>query len=140
MKMTRMEVLTKDEVELIHNSTLELLETTGIMVDSPEARILLNKDLKIILLTLGEKGAICLTESEAYYGNVKIENAIDTVGSGDAFLAGFIYKFLRGREIVECFKCAIASGAANTLIPGPGILKKEIVSELLKKVELVNLN
>jgi len=48
MKMTRMEVLTKDEVELIHNSTLELLETTGIMVDSPEARILLKENGAIV--------------------------------------------------------------------------------------------
>ena len=43
MKMIRMEVLAKDEVELIHSSTLELLENIGIMVDSPEARALLKK-------------------------------------------------------------------------------------------------
>jgi len=48
MKMTRMEVLTKDEVELIHSSTLELLETTGIMVDSPEARALLKENGAIV--------------------------------------------------------------------------------------------
>ena len=48
MKMTRMEVLAKDEVELIHSSTLELLETTGIMVDSPEARALLKENGAIV--------------------------------------------------------------------------------------------
>jgi len=48
MKMTRMEVLAKDEVELIHSSTLELLETVGIMVDSPEARALLKENGAIV--------------------------------------------------------------------------------------------
>ena len=48
MKLTRMEVLAKDEVELIHNSTLELLETVGIMVDSPEARTLLKENGAIV--------------------------------------------------------------------------------------------
>ncbi|MFX1445065.1 MAG: trimethylamine methyltransferase family protein [Promethearchaeota archaeon] len=48
MKMTRMEVLTKDELELIHSSTLELLETTGIIVDSPEARTLLKESGAIV--------------------------------------------------------------------------------------------
>ena len=48
MKMTRMEVLAKDEVALIHSSTLELLETTGIMVDSPEARALLKENGAIV--------------------------------------------------------------------------------------------
>lgn len=46
--MTRMEVLAKDEVELIHSSTLELLETVGIMVDSPEARALLKENGAIV--------------------------------------------------------------------------------------------
>ena len=48
MKMTRMEVLSKDEVALIHSSTLELLETVGIMVDSPEARALLKENGAIV--------------------------------------------------------------------------------------------
>jgi len=48
MKMTRMEVLAKDEVALIHSSTLELLETVGIMVDSPEARALLKENGAIV--------------------------------------------------------------------------------------------
>jgi trimethylamine--corrinoid protein Co-methyltransferase len=44
MKLNQMEVLTKDEIELIHNTTLELLESVGVMVDSPEARTLLKNN------------------------------------------------------------------------------------------------
>ncbi len=105
-----------------------------------EAKSLLNKELRIILVTLGDKGAICLTNSEAFYGNVKINEVIDTVGSGDAFLAGFVFEYSSGNEIIECLKSAIACGAANTLIPGPGIFKKEKVLKLMKEVEIVTID
>jgi trimethylamine--corrinoid protein Co-methyltransferase len=44
MKLSQMEVLSKEELQLIHNSTLELLETIGVIVDSQEARDLLKKN------------------------------------------------------------------------------------------------
>jgi 1-phosphofructokinase family hexose kinase len=130
--------------QILNKSELNNLDlsdyATACKILIKEARPLLNEDLKIILITLGENGAICLTKSEAFYGNVKIENVVDTVGSGDAFLAGFIFSFSSGKDNFESLKCAIASGAANTLIPGAGILKKEEVKELLKNVILEKLN
>jgi len=41
MRMSQIEVLTKDEIELIHQNTIELLETIGVQIDSIEARNLL---------------------------------------------------------------------------------------------------
>ncbi|MFX0070261.1 MAG: trimethylamine methyltransferase family protein, partial [Candidatus Hermodarchaeota archaeon] len=38
----------KDEIELIHNTTLELLESVGVMIDSPEARALLKENGAIL--------------------------------------------------------------------------------------------
>ena len=43
MRMNQLEVLTKDEIELIHNSTLELLNFIGVKVESEDARDLLKK-------------------------------------------------------------------------------------------------
>jgi trimethylamine--corrinoid protein Co-methyltransferase len=48
MKMNRMEVLEKDEIELIHNSTIELLERVGVIVESSEARNLLKESGAIV--------------------------------------------------------------------------------------------
>ncbi len=104
------------------------------------AKTLLNEELSIILITLGSNGALCLTKEEALYGNVKIDKVIDTVGSGDAFLAGFIANYYLKKGISESFKLAIASGAANTLIPGPGIFQKEQVDEILKEVKIEDLD
>jgi trimethylamine--corrinoid protein Co-methyltransferase len=38
MRMNNLKVLSKDEIQEIHTATLELLETVGIIVESPEAR------------------------------------------------------------------------------------------------------
>ena len=48
MKMNKLEALEKDEIELIHGKTLELLEKIGIKVESEEARSLLKENGGII--------------------------------------------------------------------------------------------
>lgn len=86
---------------------------------------------------MGKEGAILLTNEIALYGNINVErNVIDTVGSGDAFLAGFITLYSKEKELLTCFKNAIAAGAANTLQRGPGFLKYDDYNNLLKKVEI----
>jgi len=44
MRMSKLEVLTKDEIETIHTHSLELLETIGVKVESPEARAFLKEN------------------------------------------------------------------------------------------------
>jgi len=46
--MNKIEVLEKDEIELIHNKTLELLEKLGVKVESEEARKLLKNSGAIV--------------------------------------------------------------------------------------------
>ena len=48
MRIKQLKVLTSDEIHLIHNSTIELLETVGIRVESKEALILLKENGAII--------------------------------------------------------------------------------------------
>jgi len=48
MKQNLISVLSKEEIELIHNNTLELLEIIGIRVESNEARELLEKNGAIL--------------------------------------------------------------------------------------------
>ena len=43
MKMNHLEVLTNQEIQEIHNSTIELLETVGVIIESPEARNIFKK-------------------------------------------------------------------------------------------------
>jgi 1-phosphofructokinase len=106
-----------------------------------KAKILLNKGLKIIAITLGNKGAILLTEEYSLFGNVLIDKPIlDTVGSGDSFLAGLTANYMKTKNIIESFGHAIAAGAANTLEIGPGILNYDDFTKLLEKVVIKKIN
>ena len=116
----------------------DIIQTSREIVN--KAKVLLNKDLEVVLITLGDKGAICLTNDSVVYGNVQINEVIDTVGSGDSFLAGFMLGYFQKKDLTECFKLAIACGAANTLIPGPGIFHIEDVKKIIKKVKIFSLN
>jgi len=52
--------------------------------------------IKVIILTMGKKGAIiCNSEKSDLINPIFINQVIDTTGAGDAFSAGFIYGFIR---------------------------------------------
>ena len=44
MRLNRLEVLTNEEVQKIHSSTIELLDTVGVIIESPEARNILKEN------------------------------------------------------------------------------------------------
>ena len=45
-------------------------------------------------------------------------NAIDPVGAGDSFDAGFIYQYMRRANIETCLKYGNLAGAFSTTRPG----------------------
>jgi fructokinase len=65
--------------------------------DAPDvaARSLLNNICKIVVLTLGEKGARLLTADHEIFQAAETVSVVDTVGAGDCFFAGFIAALVR---------------------------------------------
>jgi len=104
------------------------------------AKILLKKGIRYILITLGEKGAICLTKNLILYGYIKTSGILDTVGCGDSFLGGFLYNYLQEKSILECFRLALACGTANALTIGPGMFRKKNVDSLLFQTKIHQLD
>jgi len=59
------------------------------------SNILLKLGIKVIIITMGNKGAFLINENNiAIIPANKVKNIIDTTGAGDAFSAGFIYRFV----------------------------------------------
>jgi len=46
------------------------------------------------------------------------EEAVDCIGAGDSFNAGFIREFLKGEPLLRCLEAGNATGALNTMAPG----------------------
>jgi fructokinase len=87
-------------------------------------------DLKILLCTLGANGAFCITDkNEFFYDPGYKINLVDTVGSGDAFSAGFVHFYMNGHSIEEalCFGNAAGAKVATTTGATSPIDKKEIL-------------
>jgi fructokinase len=91
-------------------------------------------NLEILLCTLGENGAFCLTRNnEFFYDPGYSISLVDTVGSGDAFSAGFVHYYMNGKSIEEALRFGNAAGAmvATTTGATTPIMKGEILNFML---------
>jgi 1-phosphofructokinase/tagatose 6-phosphate kinase len=70
---------------------------------------------------------------------IRALDAVSTVGSGDAFLAGYAAARYDGREPEECLAYGVASGAESTQHFGAGTVDRNQVERLLDEVEVRDL-
>jgi 1-phosphofructokinase family hexose kinase len=89
------------------------------------------------IMTVPDGCYACVREEggQALY-RVTIEplEAQSPIGSGDAFLAGYVAARYQGREPVECLRFGVACGAESTQHVGAGILDPPTVGRLLDGV------
>ena len=85
-------------------------------------------NIDIIIVTKGTAGVICIDNNEVLIHPIFPVKVKDTVGSGDAFLAGFVHQFLREENTEACLELASAMGAIVSTKAGatPTINKNEI--------------
>ena len=94
----------------------------------------LEKKIELVALTRGEEGLWMWYEGKAHIANVKIEEVVSTVGSGDCLTAGIAWAVQKGLSPEEVAAFGVACGAANCLNEDLGMLKKKDVVELLPRV------
>ena len=61
-------------------------------------------------------------------------DAINTIGSGDAMLAGIACGLLRRQPVRDAVRLGIACGAANAMTATPGFVRRADVRRLLKQI------
>ncbi len=96
----------------------EALAITGEKNINQASSKLLAKGPSAIVIKRGARGSIVATRDGNFDVPAFKVTPIDTTGAGDAFNAGFIFSFLRGRPLVECAKWGNATGALKTLRSG----------------------
>jgi 1-phosphofructokinase family hexose kinase len=70
---------------------------------------------------------------------IEEQEARSTIGSGDAFLAGYIAGRYQGRSPIECLRYGVACGAESVQHFGAGLIDPAAVERLLGEVELEHL-
>jgi 1-phosphofructokinase/tagatose 6-phosphate kinase len=63
-----------------------------------------------------------------------------TVGSGDAFLAGYVAARYTGRTNAECLAYGVACGAESTQHLGAGLVEPERIGRLMGEIQVEPLN
>ena len=86
----------------------EASEITGLKIDGPQAafeagKLLCDMGVKNAVITLGELGVVTVIEGkkgEHYYPPNISERVVDTVGAGDALLAGATLAYIKSKNIL----------------------------------------
>lgn len=98
------------------NVTLAFFSGSDLSVD--ECTELMNQvatyDVRTVVVTRGAEGAICLHDGQMFtQAAMKTAELVDTLGAGDAFIAGFLLARANGRAIPYCLEIG-AQAAAKT--------------------------
>lgn len=72
----------------------------------------------ILAVKLGPRGAMVRRGSQEFHCAAIGVTAIDAVGAGDSFDAGFLHQFLNGSAIEECLRYGALAGAYSTTAEG----------------------
>ena len=75
-----------------------------------------------------------------YRVRIEEQEARSTIGSGDAFLAGYIAARYQDRSPIECLRHGVACGAESVQHFGAGLIDPAAVDRLLGEVELEQLH
>ncbi|WP_058990259.1 1-phosphofructokinase [Anaerococcus rubeinfantis] len=108
-------------------------------IDSDEkivkyARKLIDQGAENVIVSLGKDGSIFVDNNIAYKAKPIEGKLINSVGSGDSMVAGYIYGYMKGLSKVDSYKLAVACGSATAF--SPDIAEKELIYKILEKVEV----
>lgn len=115
--------------ELLWNVTLltpneteaELL--TGVKVDDEQsatqaAGVLRDKGVSTVIITMGAKGSLLVTDAHATLIPTEEVVAVDTTGAGDAFNGALAYAVANGKPLEEAVRFANLAGALSAIRMG----------------------
>ncbi len=97
--LTQMPVATRDEVE---RAALSLVE----------------KGVKNMIVTLGERGALYMNKDTKFYIGAPKVKAVDTTGAGDGFIGAFVSEYIRHKNMERAIEFAISYASYSTTIKG----------------------
>lgn len=92
-----------------------------------------------VVVSLGAEGALVGYAGCLYRIKAPLVSAVNTVGCGDAFMAGMAFAYSKGDQMEDCLKYATAVGAANALTYEAGNIRKEDVRYLVTQVQIENI-
>jgi 1-phosphofructokinase family hexose kinase len=132
------------EPTVVSPNVLEAEELVGHEFNDDEDRIIAVREM----LELGAQEAIMTVENGCFAAlptetghrmvrvTVEPRDPVATVGSGDAFLAGYVAARYSGEPLEECLRFGVACGADSIQRLGAGVIDPREVDRLLGEIEV----
>jgi sugar/nucleoside kinase (ribokinase family) len=104
-------------VDVLLPNAREATRITG--TDDPELAIQqLAGMVPLVVVKLGHEGALAQRGKERFISPSLTVTAVDAVGAGDSFDAGFLHQYLQGSDLPTCLASGNRAGALSVTRPG----------------------
>jgi 1-phosphofructokinase family hexose kinase len=103
------------------------------------ARDVVGGGVEVVAVTLGDRGALVVTESAAIRARTPRVEVRSKVGAGDSFLAGFVLGLSRGDSLEAATRLGTAAGTAAVIHEGTQLCRGEDVVALLPRIAVEHL-
>jgi sugar/nucleoside kinase (ribokinase family) len=104
-------------VDILFPNEREVTKIAGV-ADLEGAADKLAGIVPLVVVKRGAAGALARRGQETVTSPALTLRAVDPVGAGDSFNAGFLHQFVRGKDLPTCLACANLAGAFSTTRPG----------------------
>jgi 1-phosphofructokinase len=87
-----------------------------------------------VLLSMGAKGSILLTQDHIYRASLVSGHIKSTVGAGDSMVAGFVAGFLKTQDVKQAYQYAVACASAS--IYGNELGDPSLFNEIIRSISI----
>lgn len=92
-----------------------------------------------VCFTLGGEGALLMNRSGSFAIDAPHVPVVNTVGSGDAFVGGFLFGCATGEDVETAYKRAVACGSVNATYKAIGFVNQKQVEALMKEITVTKI-
>lgn len=119
----------EDEISKVYDGPITTIEDMILAI-----QYFKNLGIQIPIISLGKDGSLAGLQEGIYKVRIPPVNVVNTVGSGDAFIAGCAVALERGFSEVDMIRMATACGTVNTQYAHTGYVEADLVSAYYEQV------
>ena len=100
------------------------------------AQELHKRGIKIVVVSLGAKGALMVSDEGTFRANPPKIEAINPVGAGDTLVGSFAVALAQKKPTSACLTFALSCATASCLSAGTGRFDQDIATKIHKQVAI----
>ncbi|MGL6174333.1 MAG: 1-phosphofructokinase family hexose kinase [Cellulosilyticaceae bacterium] len=124
----------KDEIKQFYSEEVNCIEDAVAAI-----RFFKAQGIELPIISMGKDGCVAGIENQVFHFTLPPVSVINTVGSGDSFIAGCAVGIDRGYNLQDIIKLGCACGTANTQFAQTGFVTSELVETYFNQVQVTQI-